>query len=101
MNKKIIYLIIFAGLFGLAVFVSAQSITNPLGVSTFPALIEKIAGAVRDIVASLAVLMLIIAGIYFLLSAGSPNMLSKAKAALMYAIIGGAIGLAAQGLVTL
>lgn len=104
MNKKIIYLFAILGLFCLAVPVLAQTVTltNPLkGIDTFPALLTKIAGAIAPIIASLAVLMLIIAGIIFLISAGNPNMLSKAKAALTYAIIGAVVALAAAGIVEL
>ena len=82
--------------------VLADKLQNPLGsINTFPALLEKIANAIVPIVASLSVLMLIIAGIFFLLSAGSPTMLGRAKTAIIYAIIGAAVGLAASGLVEL
>jgi hypothetical protein len=104
MNKKALYLLITVGLFFSIGLVSAQTVENPLkaaGINDFPTLLEKIATAVGGIVASLAFLMLIVAGIFFLLSAGNPNMLGRAKQALTYAIIGAAIGLAAGALVGL
>ncbi len=102
MNRKIIYLFASVGLLCLASPVLADQLQNPLGgINTFPALLSQIASAIAPIIGSLAVLMLIIAGIFFLLSAGNPAMLGRAKTALAYAIIGAAIGLAAVGLVAL
>ena len=103
MNKKIVYSFILAGLLCLSSPVLAQvKLQNPLkGIEDFPTLLSTIADAITPIVASLALLMLIIAGIFFLLSAGKPEMLTMAKQALSYAIIGAAIGLAAAGLVAL
>jgi len=102
MNKKITHLFLSLTLLFLASPVFADKVENPLkGINTFPQLLEKIALVVGGIVGSLAVVMLIVSGIYFLLSAGSPNMLGRAKSSLTYAVIGGAVALAAAGIVAL
>jgi hypothetical protein len=103
MNKEIIFLIIFASLLGLVGLASAQIyLVNPLGATnTFPLLLDKIITAVAQVVGVLSILMLIIAGILFITSAGDPGRVTKAKDALKYAIIGAAIALAAGGLVQL
>lgn len=102
MNKKIVLLFVVISLVGLANLAFAQTVENPLkGINDFPALLGKIADVVGTIIGSLAILMLIVAGIFFLLSAGNPNMITRAKAALTYAIIGAVIGLAAKGIVLL
>ena len=101
MNKKIIYSVIFVSLFCLTSLVFSQvSISPPPGVPTdFNALLKKIADAVGGIIAALGAIMLIVAGILYLTSAGSPERIGTAKKALFYAIIGIAIGLAASTIV--
>lgn len=106
MNKRSISLGIFLSLFCVASFaclpagrVSAQSISNPLSAGSFGALLTKIAQGVGALVGGVGVIMLIIAGIMFLLSAGNPNRMATAKVALTYAIIGMVIGLIAEAIV--
>ncbi|MCX6718728.1 MAG: hypothetical protein NTY81_04000 [Candidatus Staskawiczbacteria bacterium] len=99
MNKKIIFLVVFVDLFCLASFVSAQGLTNPLKYNDFSALLLGIAGAVGDLIAVLGGMMIVVAGILYLTSAGSPERMGTAKKALVYAIIGIAIGLAAKTIV--
>ena len=101
MDKKIIFWIMFAGIFGLVSLASAQVlIPNPLqGINNFGELLLKIAGAVGGLVAALGTIMIIVAGILFLTSAGSPERMKTAKTALVYAIVGIAIGLAATAIV--
>jgi hypothetical protein len=99
MNKKIIGLAIFVGLFCFA-SLSLGQITNPIGASDFSSLFKGIAVAVGKLVAGLAAIMVIVAGIIYLTSVGSPERVGLAKKALTYAIIGAAIALAAEGLVT-
>lgn len=98
MSKRIIYSVILVSLFCLASFVLADiTIPNPLGnTSTFPALLGNIAKAVGDVIAALGVIMIIVAGIFYLTSAGSPERIKTAKTALIYAIVGIAIGIAAS-----
>jgi len=99
-NKKII-LLIFVGLFGLTSFVLAQQVTikNPLSAENFGQLLLQIAGAVGALVGALGTIMIIVAGILYLTSAGSPERMKTAKTALVYAIAGIAIGIAATAIV--
>jgi hypothetical protein len=101
MNKKAVYLIAFAGLLSLASSVFAQiTIPNPLkGVDSFGDLLAKIADGVGTVIAALGTIMIIVAGILYLTSAGSPERMTKAKTALVYAIAGIVIGLAAHVIV--
>lgn len=103
MNKKIVSLVTLVSLFSLTSLVSAQiRLQNPLGATnTFPLLLNKIITAVAVVVGSLSVLMFIIAGIFFLISAGEPAKVTRARDALKYAIMGAVIALAAGGLVQL
>ena len=98
-NKKITSAIIFISLFCLASFSSAQ-IQNPLAAYSFGELLAQIALKVGELVAMLGGIMVIIAGILYLTSAGSPERINTAKKALTYAIIGIAIGLAASMIVS-
>ena len=50
-------------------------------------------------VAALGTIMIIVAGILYLLSAGSQERMTKSKAALFYAIVGIAIGISATSIV--
>lgn len=101
MNKKTVLLFAVTGLLCLAGFSFASvTITNPLGsTNDFKTLLTKIAGGVGALVASLGTIMLIVAGILYLISAGSPEKMATAKKALIYAIIGIAIGITATAIV--
>lgn len=95
MNKKIV---LFASLIcllfaGGAVF--AQGIVNPLSYNDFGALLLGIISSLTDLVTKLAALMVLISGIMFLVSAGQPGMIQKAKTALFFAIVGIALGIGA------
>lgn len=99
-RKKIVILpILFLSLFCIAGLVSAAKIENPLDTDNFGDLLLKIAGAVGALMASLGTIMIIVAGILYLTSAGSQERMTKAKNALVYAIVGIAIGLAATAIV--
>lgn len=99
MNKKIISLVVLTALFGMAGLASAQ-IKNPIPYNTFCGLITSgIIPAVSMVVGALGVIMLIISGILFVTSGGSPEKVSKARAALTYAIAGIVIALAAEAIV--
>lgn len=106
MNKKIVFSVIYISLLCSVSFALADSVAipNPLesaGIGTFGDLILKIADAVGKAVASLGTLMIIVAGIFYATSAGNPEGVNKAKAALTYAVIGIVIGLAASGIVVI
>jgi hypothetical protein len=105
MNKKIASIIIFASSLCLARFASAQEVTipNPLqGTDSISELLtDKILPGVAGIVASLSTIMIIIAGILYLTSAGSPEKINTAKKAITYAIVGLVIAIAAGTIATI
>ena len=99
MNKKIIGLIIFVSLLCSFSLVLAAGIENPLGATKdFGTLLKNIAKEVGKLIITLGSIMIIIAGILYLTSAGSPEKIGTAKKALIYAIAGIAIGLAAEAI---
>lgn len=100
MNKKIIGLFAFISLLfcGSSVLASATLI-NPIGYDTFGDLLTKgILPTVSGIAGSLAVVAIIIAGIFYLTSAGSPTRIETAKKALIYAIVGIVIAIGASAI---
>ena len=101
MNKKIVSLFALFGLFGFVYFAFAAPvmIPNPLNVDNFGALLLKIAGGIGILIGSLGTIMIIVAGILYLTSAGSPERMGTAKKALFYAIIGIVIGILATSIV--
>lgn len=98
MRKTII--LSFLLLLGISFFspIIAVTIDNPAKADTIKGLIDLIANAVLGVIGSVAVIMLVIAGILFLTSAGQPERITTAKACLMYAIIGIAVALGAKAL---
>jgi hypothetical protein len=94
-NKRFIYLAAFVSILTIAGSATAVEITNPLAVNSIPELLIRIASYVGSFVAVLGTIMIIISGILFLLSAGSPEKINTAKKALAFAIIGIAVGLSA------
>ncbi|OGZ64042.1 MAG: hypothetical protein A3A98_03805 [Candidatus Staskawiczbacteria bacterium RIFCSPLOWO2_01_FULL_40_39] len=95
-----IALIILLGFGGVAA-AEVISIANPLGANSFGELIANITEYIFGLIAGLAVVMFLWAGILFLTSAGNPGQIEKAKKAALYAVIGLAIGLAGSGLIEL
>jgi len=99
MNKKeIISSVILVGSFCLVHFAFGQSIEN-YGPSDFSTLFKGIADTVGTMIASVATIMFIVAGIYYLTSAGNPGRIETAKKILIYAIAGIVIGLGAKSIV--
>ena len=64
------------------------------------AIINNIAEQVGMFIAALGTTMIIVSGIFFLTSAGSPERIGLAKKALTYSIVGIAIGLGATSIVS-
>jgi len=102
MNKKILYSVAFLSLFCLAFFVSADTavrIPDPLAIGDsengFGTLLTRIATGVSSVLGALSTIAIIVAAALYLTSAGNPEKINKAKAAILYAIIGLAIALAA------
>lgn len=100
-NKKVFSLVIFAGLLTLANTALAIEITDPLSVKTIPELIGRIITTIGGVIAGISTIMLVWSGILFIISSGDPTKITKAKTALIYAIAGLFIGLAASGIVEL
>ncbi|MEK7664186.1 MAG: pilin [Patescibacteria group bacterium] len=65
----------------------------------FPDLITRIAGYIFTLIAGLAVIMFLWAGILFVTSAGSEQKVASAKRVLWWAVIGTGIAIAGKGLV--
>jgi hypothetical protein len=100
MNKKIVYLISILGLIAMAGFALAgTTLKDPLGGATPESLLKKIATEVGKLITYLGTVMVIVAGIFYLTSAGSPERIGVAKKTLIYAIAGIAVGLGAQAIV--
>lgn len=103
MKKSIFLLIVFFILFVLTadlVFAEASAVKiEPFGPKTWEELFKKITDVVSLVIGSVAGIMIVVAGILFLTSAGDPKRLTLAKQCLTYAIIGLVIALAAQAIV--
>ncbi len=99
MKKFLLFFIIFIILLSFLNLADAVSIKNPLKYESFKALIGGITKAIAGLVGGIATIMFIIAGIYFLTSAGDPGRLETAKSCLKYAIIGTVIALSATAIV--
>ena len=68
-------------------------------VDSFPTLITTITTYIFTLIAGLAVIMFLWAGILFVTSAGSEQKVTSARKALFWAVVGTAIALTGQGLV--
>ncbi|SRR3990167_5810125 len=100
MDKKIVGIIVFVGLLMVAGGVGAVTLVNPLGsTDTFCKLLINIILVVAGLVAALSTIMITVAGIMFILSAGSPERINKAKTAFFYAIVGFVIAISAKVIV--
>lgn len=71
---------------------------GPNCIDSLPKLIAKVSEYISAVVAGLATIMLVYAGILYVTSGGDPGKAGKAKQAVIYAIIGLAIALAGKGL---
>jgi len=110
-NKAAIFLLSSAAFLGMATVAAAATITlpnplcpNPLPanatcIDSFPLLITTIINFLMAIIASLAVLMFVWAGILLLTAGADPANVQKGKHAIIYGIIGLAIALSGAGLV--
>ena len=74
------------------------SFKNPIEFATVDNLLAQVATTVQSIVAVLAVLMIVVAGILYITSAGDQGRVETAKKAITAAIIGLALALAAPAL---
>ncbi len=102
MNMKkgyVLSLSLFVGLFCVAPLALGQ-IKNPSNYNDFPALLGGLADKIGMLLASLGAIMIVIAGIFYLLSAGVPERVNTAKKALMYAVGGIIVGSTAVAIST-
>jgi len=107
-QKYIKYLIIpsFALVFTMSLFAGNvfgatpenPSFDNPIAYASVDKLLAAVATTVQGIVAALAVLMIVIAGILYMTSAGDQGKVETAKKAVTAALIGLALALAAPAL---
>ena len=67
------------------------SFPNPLGTSTVNDLLVKLVYWLEVIVAPIAVIMIVYAGVMFILAKGDPQKVTTAKKILLYAVIGLAV----------
>lgn len=74
---------------------SSMSFPNPLKYDSISAFLTAFLENLQGIVATIAVIFIVIGGIMYMLSAGDPKMITRAKDAIFAAIIGLAIVLAA------
>ena len=108
MDKKIVFIIAFVvslTMVNVSLTMAQVVLVNPLGATdtickllvghgNFPGII----GAVAGLVGAVSVIMIIVAGIMFLLSAGNPERINKAKTASIYAIAGMVIAISAEAI---
>lgn len=99
MSKKIIYSAIFLCLLFTASFVLADVQITPIGPTSFTTLFEGISTTILGVVGAIATIMIIVAGIFYLTSAGSPEKMKLAKTTLIYAIAGIVVALAADAII--
>lgn len=99
MKKIFINILLFAILLFCSGSALAVQIINPLSSANFCQLATKISTEIAGLVGALSVIMIIIAGIMYLVSAGDPQKTNAAKSALKYAIMGIVIALIAGAIV--
>ncbi len=92
-------MVTFAGLFCFASLALSQSIPTS-GPASFKELFQGLATGIGELVAGIGTIMLVVAGILYVTSAGSTEQVGKAKKTLLWAIAGMAIGLAASAIVS-
>lgn len=101
MRKIIAHIVAFSVLACFAVPALATVTIPNYGPRSFCALLTGIASAVAGLIATAGTVMIIVAGIFYLTSAGSPERIGVAKKTLIYAIVGIAISLAAGVIITI
>jgi hypothetical protein len=81
--------------------VTLAALENPLAADTFEELVSSITTWLVRIATPIGIIVIVYAGVKFLMARGDPNKINEAKRVLWYAIIGLAIVFAATGLVSL
>lgn len=78
----------------------SPTLLNPLGVTSFSALVEKLLNAAILIGIPIAVLFIVLAGFKFVFAQGNPDALKKARHNFLYTVIGIAIFVGASLIAT-
>jgi hypothetical protein len=76
-------------------------LTNPLGVSTFSAVVDKVMTFLFQVAVPLTAVMALIGGFQMITSAGNPEKVSSGRKTLMWAAIGFAVVILAGGVVAI
>lgn len=71
---------------------------NPLGVSTIPALVDKITTYIIELAAPIVTIMILVGAFQMLTAAGNESKFSQGKKTITYAVIGMAVVLVAKGI---
>lgn len=98
---KILILLLLISVFLIPLPVKGIKIENPLKAKTFNELINNIINFIFTLALAIAPVMIIIAGLLFVTSAGSPGQIETAKKIILYTLIGFVIILMAKGLINL
>jgi len=98
--KKIIPILILSSLI-IPIGVFADSIVNPLGVTTFKEIIDGLINFIFYIGIVVTPLMIIIAGLYILTAGGDPKKVEQGRHTIIYAMIGLFIILFAKGIISI
>jgi len=107
MKKDLFFIIVCCTiLIVVPLVIKAQGLPNPLQcggqpVETIDGLIGCITNALKVLVIPIATVMIVIGGIQYLTSLGNEDKIRRAKATLLYAIIGTAVVLAVDFIVDL
>jgi len=80
---------------GVATSSTATTFVNPIRFSSVSEVVGALLSNLRGIIATIAILFIVIGGVMYILSAGDEKMITKAKATITSAMIGLAIALAA------
>jgi hypothetical protein len=104
-KRIIIFVVLFAVLSYVAPLgtasVEAAELQDPLKGKTFTDLAQGIVKGIRQIAIPVAVIMILVAGILFMISRGDPGRITTAKRMFTYTLVGFAIILMAEGFLAL
>lgn len=95
----VLFIILIAFFFPLTA--QGVEIKSPLAYSSFQELINRIIDFIFWIAISIAPIIIIVGGFYFLTAAGDPEKINTAKKIILWALIGLLIIISAKGLITL
>lgn len=73
-------------------------LTNPLGCETIPCVGQRIVRGLFSIATPIVVIMVLVGAFQLLTAGGNPERISKGRKTILYAVVGYAIVLVAQGL---